>query len=267
MDFVDWVENVMAATSRAWRTSDAGTKLIGIPTSSILQELGFDVDTRQADFRDSKLAQALRDALRNLEHMGLVEAENERNFKVTTMGSKYAIANLATSWSQIMEAYLEPEQIAFLEKVAELGQEPYDQFVCVKDITGLQVFNSAGWDWEDDGPVECLVLAKPLSDVGMVEQRSYLGGHIDLTPTYVGIVRATTRQIESEFGQLARELLDAWETTNVEFKRELAVERVGGKVNLIRETLGLATTKSSGRRFLIIGFDDKTRQFAVERQR
>jgi predicted HTH transcriptional regulator len=79
-------------------------------------------------------------------------------------------------------------------------------------------------------------------------------------PTYVGIVRAT-EQIQTELQQSVAALLPEWETTNIEFKRQLDLATKADKAEFIRDILALATTKSSGERFLIVGFDDKTHQF------
>ena len=58
-----------------------------------------------------------------------------------------------------------------------------------------------------------------------------------------------------------RELVDEWETTNVEIMRGLQLSRNTDKATLVKELLGLVTTKSSGSRYLIIGFDDDTHDF------
>jgi predicted HTH transcriptional regulator len=47
----------------------------------------------------------------------------------------------------------------------------------------------------------------------------------------------------------------------VEFKRQLDLATKAHKAGFIRDILALAATKSSGERFLIVGFDDKTHQF------
>ena len=104
------------------------------------------------------------------------------------------------------------------------------------------------------------MLANQLSNVGMVSSQAFLGGNVQIQPTYVGVVRAT-RQAETELGRLVRELVEDWETTNVDFKRELSVSRDSAKGEFIRDVLGLINTKVSGRRFLVIGFADKTRAF------
>jgi predicted HTH transcriptional regulator len=56
-------------------------------------------------------------------------------------------------------------------------------------------------------------------------------------------------------------LLDEWETTSVEFKRELYLDTKDQKAEFIKDILGLANTQASGERLLIIGFDDKTRAY------
>jgi hypothetical protein len=56
-------------------------------------------------------------------------------------------------------------------------------------------------------------------------------------------------------------LVEEWETTSVEFKRELILETADQKAKFIKEVISLANTQASGRRWLIAGFDDNTREF------
>ena len=260
MDYVEWVERVIAALVQAWRAADAHTKLIGVGLPEILRALGFDEDPRAPDFQGSKLAEALRDAVRDLDRMGLVGDESHRNFKLTHEGSKYPSATLSTAWPQIMGYHIDNDQEVFLSKIAEIGQEIYEGYVCLSDLTGEQIFGALDWAWDSEGVSKCYLLGSQLSEIGMVQQRPYVGGRIDIIPTYFGLVRVT-RQAETEFGRLVHELLADWETTNVDFKRELNLGRNIEKAEFVRDVLGIATTKSSGRRFLVIGFDDTTRNF------
>lgn len=99
-----------------------------------------------------------------------------------------------------------------------------------------------------------------MADRGLLKARPRLGGHTYLQPTYQGLVWDLRRDltIESKF---IDELIIEWETTTVDFKRELHLKTKKEKAEFARDILGLATTKSSGRRYLIIGFDDKTRAY------
>lgn len=260
IDYVEWVSKVMEGVTRAWHESNANTKLIGISAHDIVPALGFDVDTRTPDFDRTKVAEAVRDALQDLVRMGLLE-EDYRYYKLTHEGSKFPQTDLSSAWPQIMDAYLDEEQTGFLRKVAEIGQEIYDTHVCVKDLVAMEIFEALGWPWDNEGTAKGYLITKQLHDIGMIQQRAYMGGHIDITPTYIGIVRVT-REVETKWSKLVRQLIDEGETTNVEFKRQLNLDRNKEKAEFVRDILGLATTRSSGCRFLVIGFDDKTHSFA-----
>lgn len=260
MDYVDWVNEVMRGFVKAWQESDANAKLVGISVHEIVPALGFKIDTRISDFDRTKLAEAVRNALRDLDRMGLID-EDYRYYKLTQEGRKFPVADLSTAWQQIMGVYLDKEQTIFLEKISEIGEEDYDTHVCIKDLTAQQIFEALGWPWDDEGKAKGYFITRQLNEIGMIQQRAYMGGHIDVTPTYLGIVRVT-REVETEWTKLIKQLVDEWETTNVDFKRELNLNHDKEKAEFVRDILGLATTKSSGRRFLIIGFDNNTHSFA-----
>lgn len=259
MDYVDWVNIVMKGFVEAWQKSNANSKLVGISIHEIIPELGFDVDTRTSDFERTKIAEAVNDSLRDLDRMGLIEAEY-RYYKLTQEGSKFPVADLCTSWKQIMGVFLDEDQTQFLKKVAEIGQEYFDGHVCLEDLTAQQIFSELNWSWDHDGMAKGYLITQQLHDIGMIHRNATMGGHIGVIPTYAGITRIT-REIETEWSGLLTQLIDEWETTNVDFKRELNLNKDKEKAEFVRDILGIATTKSSGRRFLIIGFDDKTRSF------
>ena len=87
------------------------------------------------------------------------------------------------------------------------------------------------------------------------------GGHVPIRVTYVGVVRGT-QQAHGEWQRTLPELVATWETTSVDFKRELSLKRKADKAEFVRDMLALATTQSSGRRLMIIGFDPKSHAFA-----
>lgn len=259
MDYVDWVNEVMRGFVKAWQESDANAKLVGISIHEIVQALGFKIDTRTPDFDRTKLAEAVRDALRDLDRMGLIE-EDYRYYLLTQEGIKFPVADLSTAWPQIMRIHLDDDQEAFLKKVSEIGQEVFDTHVCVKDLTAQQIFTGLGWPWDDDGTAKGYLITQQLQEIGMIQRNATMGGHIGVIPTYVGITR-TTREAETEWSKLVKQLVDDWETTNVDFKRELNLNNDREKAEFVRDILSLATTKSSGRRFLVVGFDNNTRLF------
>ncbi len=57
------------------------------------------------------------------------------------------------------------------------------------------------------------------------------------------------------------QLVSEWETTSVNFKRDLETKTADQKAELVKDVLGLANTQASGQRWMIIGFEDKTRVY------
>jgi Schlafen, AlbA_2 len=79
-------------------------------------------------------------------------------------------------------------------------------------------------------------------------------------PTYAGLVWEFRRDLVSG-ARFIDGLIEEWETTSVEFKRELILETADQKAKFIKEVISLANTQASGRRWLIAGFDDDTQGF------
>jgi hypothetical protein len=260
MDYIDWVEKVMSVVAQKWKGADGNAKLIGLQLSAIYDALGQSELVHEHDYELTKFTQAVRDALKDLTSLGLLDDHYQIFFKVTSEGNKYPLATLSTCWPQIMKVYIDEDQESILRGISEIGQEFYDGFVCIRDLTGEQVFAHLGWAWDTNGTSKCYALAKQLSDMGLLTQRPYFGGHIDLIPKYTGIVRVT-RKVDTDQIRLLKELIEDWETTNVDFKRELNLKNDKEKAEFVRDILGIANTKSSGRRFLVIGFDDDSRTF------
>lgn len=63
---------------------------------------------------------------------------------------------------------------------------------------------------------------------------------------------------DEQIWNVANEL---WETTSVDFKRELHLDIAGAKAEFVKDVLSLANTKASGQHWMIIGFDDKTHTY------
>jgi predicted HTH transcriptional regulator len=75
-----------------------------------------------------------------------------------------------------------------------------------------------------------------------------------------GLVWETKRGFTAE-AQFIDDLVTEWETTSVEFKSDISTDTAGQIAEFIKDVLSLATTKTSGRRWMIIGFDDDTHEY------
>jgi hypothetical protein len=78
--------------------------------------------------------------------------------------------------------------------------------------------------------------------------------------TYKGLVLQTKYQLTIKAREIDS-LVEEWETTSVEFKQELETRTKDQKAEFVKDVLGLVNTKASGKRWLIVGFKDKTHTY------
>jgi hypothetical protein len=227
----------------------------------VLGRLGGPSDPSSPAFHESPELSAFGDAVMDLDRLGLVEPGTARSpmVRLTQEGRRLAAESLRTIWPEIFAIYLDDEQLAFLREATALSEDRQVGYARVEWVPWQKVFDALGLRTSDNTPAYDITAR--LEEAGCLARKAGLGGFIEVYPTYVGIVRAT-EQVQTELQQLVAGLLPEWETTNVEFKRQLDLATKAGKAEFVRDILALATTKSSGERFLIVGFDDKTRQFA-----
>jgi Putative DNA-binding domain len=259
MKYVDWVQRVLQATGELTR-ADAQARLVGVPWDQVLSRLGGPSDASSPAFHESPEFEALGDAVKDLDRLGLVEPGSVGSLwvRLTQDGRRLAVQSLRSIWPEIFAIYLDDEQLPFLGQAIALSEDRQAGYARVDWVPWQKVFDALGWPTSDNSPA--YDITAQLEEAGCLARRAALGGRIDMYPTYVGIVRAT-EQVQTELQQLVTDLLPEWETTNVEFKRQLDLATKANKAEFIRDILALATTKSSGERFLIVGFDDKTHQF------
>jgi hypothetical protein len=263
MDFVDWVEKVMQATAITWKGLDTSSREFnGVSAEVIARALNiYTAGPDMMTFLRSKPGEALRDATTELKRIGLlVDGVEHFHYKLTQEGRKFPDVSLSTAWGQIFRVHLDEEQREFLSMLAQIGQEVYDGYVCVREVSGEELADSLGWNTGERNNSRVFYVSQALEKVGMVTTHNTIGS-TRVIPTYAGIV-AATRVEQSEWIPVVQTAVNDWETTNVDFKRQLNLKNDNDKAEFIHDILALATTKSSGRRFLIIGFDNKTRRFA-----
>jgi len=198
---------------------------------------------------------------KHLDRLGLVEPGSVGSLwvRLTQDGRRLAAQSLRSVWPEILAIYLDDEQLAFLRSATALSEDRQATCARLEWVPWSKVFDALGWRTSNNAPAYDITAR--LEEEGCLSRKAGLGGFIEVYPTYLGIVRAT-EQVQTELQQLVAGLVPDWETTNVEFKRQLNLATKAEKAEFLRDILALATTKSSGERFLIIGFDDATRQFA-----
>jgi hypothetical protein len=256
VDYVDWVHRVMRVIVNAWREADYTSKGMGLEYYDIVPLLSESLDGRSSEFQGSTFHLAMLAAIKDLQEIGWIE--DNHFIKVTPRAESFLEADVTTAWRPIIEITLSDEEAAVLNTTVEVCQRTFDDHVLVKEAAWQEIFGKLGWAIEaPDGFDRAHFVAERLEEKGLIRAHATYGA-LDVEPRYVGFVRAT-RSVETEDAALIRQLVSEGETTNTEIKRELQLANKTGKAKFVSRVMGLATTNVSGRRFMIVGLDDKTR--------
>lgn len=246
MKYVDWVERVLRATLDAVDSAtNSDTSMQGI-----IERLGLDLDER---------SEPLHDALSDLDRMGLVDFQTVWHIAVEYEARKTRTVSLRTCWPQFQEIWLDPQAEAFLAKLCELSERQDDHWAHLDMVDGDAVL--AAVDTAANAG-DSMALINVLAAKGLVDKSGIRLGSFQVFPTYGGIVRATEKAA-TEGQETVRQLLEDWETTNVDFKREVHLGTKDDRAEVARDVLALANTQVTGKRYLVIGFDPKTHAFTT----
>ncbi|MGA9996699.1 MAG: ATP-binding protein [Pyrinomonadaceae bacterium] len=261
MDFIDWCHHVLQTLERE--------RFHPHLSDHELQNILFGEAAKQPGFHTSNTRHGMFHALTALSEAGLVEIEKYK-LKITPLGRK-VLSDSIEYWTAICDQELDSEEAEILRIVNQLSpqQETNPECVWLKDIEPnppiLAAFNIEPPPPKSNKHMSELSkyahdLPRLLEDRGFLKTRALGGYHNNIKPTYQGLVWETRRgfTIESKF---IDGLVKEWETTNVDFKREIGLDTKKQKAEFARDVLALANTKSSGPRYIIIGFDDKTRDY------
>lgn len=258
IDFVDWCNVVWDALLAARRESPQ-VRVNGIAAADLALRLFPDNPPSPLGFFDSSHAEprtsALLQALGGLHSCGVIALTDiQRHWKVTEQGRTYR-DNLPALWQPICTQEVDDDCIGLLSAINCLSPQGSDGCVVLETVTREQLLGAA------HGADTASVMAKlaDLADTGLIGYSRQFD-HFEAAATYRGLVWETRRGLTLD-SQFIDSLVDEWETTSVEFKRELFIDTIDTKAEFIRDILGLANTLVSGRRWFIVGFDDKTHAY------
>jgi hypothetical protein len=254
MDFVDWCTLILnklielsLAERDAWHT---GVSIDALAKALFGRDLYMLLGTNEG--------QAIVDATWEMQQIGLVARKDKdgRWLEVTRIGQEVA-EDLTTLWEQICTKKLRPEQVELLLVINELSEQSTAAYAWLDYPTRQAIMSKTGWT--DDNRLWSV--AKPLEkQLRFLAAYPAMNSDAGFRATYEGLVWTTRRGLTLESRRIDT-LLREWETTSVEFKRELYIDTADQKAEFVKDILGLANTQASGQRLLIIGFDEKTRSY------
>lgn len=260
MDFIDWCHHVLQTLERE--------RFHPHLSDHALQNILFGEVAQRPDFHSSDIRHGMFHALDELSAAGLAQPEKYR-IKIAPLGRE-VLSDPTEYWAAICEQEIDPEEEEILRLVNRLSpqQETDPECVWLKDVEATSLLAEFNVDPPPGKTNEHMAelrkyvydLPRLLLERGFLKTRPLTGYSNRLKPTYRGLVWETRRGFTVESRFIDR-LLGEWETTNVDFKREIGLDTKKQKAEFAKDVLGLATTKSSGRRYMIVGFDDKTRGY------
>jgi hypothetical protein len=250
MDFVSWCESILTQIQQAARPNSYDSTT-GFPSEHIVAVALPPTVTHRPDLWNSDERLAVLWALQDLQIVGLIEQPNDDYYRLTRIGRQH-LQDALPIWLSICSIQLDDDESKALQAINRLSITQTDEgfFVPVQALRE-DLLNELGW--ADTEPLRLDTAINGLKRLGFVRE---IAPDIDAWSTYAGAVWELRRG-ETIEAQFLDALLADGETTSVDFKRELHLDTKDDKAEFVRDVLGLANTKASGRRWLIIGFNDK----------
>jgi hypothetical protein len=260
MDFVEWCDLVLTTCFEVTRTSETA-RSIGVDELTLAEalsaKLGIADFRRQAEYYQSTYHTGMLNAIQGLQAASLIEENNRSSsfWKVSRLGRRH-IANQTEQWFLICQEELDPEHAQLLSAINRLSPRVAPDHAWLEEVNQVEIASELG-DWPAS---QIWNVANELTQWEFVSGSFFIGGAFHLAATYKGLVWETRRGF-TLISKHVDELVAEWETTSVDFKRELHLDTADEKAEFIKDVLSLANTKASGKHWMIIGFDNRTHAY------
>ncbi len=253
MDFIEWCDSILdELIALAARSTEV--RSYGADEYDLARAIFGEDAVSAPEFHGSKSRLGMHDALRELEDGYLIDVRQDHFYSPSDIGEKHA-ADKTPLWEALCAKTLKPEQDELLRLVNRKSPRSGPDHAWLEPVDHEALLRELTWP---EGIDMLHPVARELDGHHLVRGRFSIGPYMELTARYRGLVWELRRgfTVESSF---VDSLVADWETTSVEFKRELDTRTADQKAELIKDIIALGNTQASGRRFLIIGFDDSTR--------
>jgi Putative DNA-binding domain len=264
MKYIDWVEKLLTVFGEE-SGRDQNVRERGLYETTLEKLVwGENHEAIKASAKAEGLSDVVDDAVFDLKKLGLIKELTMPFFKLNRNGL-IAADNLFSLWEFVCSIELQPDYKQTLSIVNSLSQvredEENDNFAWTRDVSMNKILGE--WSRIQDNITEDEVaeMLRSLKARSLVffEDGYYIE---EVKATYAGLAWEQRRDKIQGVKEL-KKLVAEWETTSVDFKRELYLDTPGEKAEFVKDVLGLANTQASGRRWLIVGFDDSTRDVYI----
>ncbi|HEX8597589.1 MAG TPA: ATP-binding protein [Chloroflexia bacterium] len=259
MDFVDWCSHILdTIIDIEHRSLEARGNWVS--EGALMRGLygaNYKISDDYNDYLRSSQRLGMFDATAGLAKNGLLKVWHNYSDWSSTLEGRRLISDMTPLWREICAIPLQPEQEELLRVVNSLSPNVYSDHVHIEYVSDSDVLAQLQSPIEND---LLWILGHELEELDFLHVFRSINGECAFKATYRGLAWETKRgfSIETKF---IDELLEQWETTSVDFKRELYLDTADQKAEFVKDVLSLVNTQASGRRWMIIGFDDKTRSY------
>jgi hypothetical protein len=273
MDYFQWCERVLNTYLEAAQNS-LEIRRDGLRPDQVARRIFGEEVVEQESFHTSSEWESIKQAIRDLDDEGHIRTEDNyygnephASGKIVSGGEEFLEEEKRrwTAWWATCATAPEfkQEQRNLLELVHHLSPREELTHAWMEWIHQETLCCELGWEAErlrlvigdiraSHDYIKCWPNYYPLGEPPSDE--------LHVRETYKGLVLQTKRHLTIEAREIDG-LVEEWETTSVDFKRELKTQTKDQKAEFVKDILGLVNTKASGERWLIVGFDDKTRTY------
>jgi hypothetical protein len=253
MTYLEYVERMFKAIANATVTGDSTARNFGVMSWTVIGSLP------ACDHVNAE--QVAWEAILDLQHLNLV-GPDQTMLSLTPAGREVTKSSLRDSLWPVLFGQLVPDEsdLELLKKAVETTEERRVECARMNRTTAEEVRAALGLSPDRGDEVG---LAERLNERGIELIDSIVtSGGVSFRVRYAGVVIAT-ESAQNESQMMIRGLIPDWETVSVDFKREIHLDAVDQKAEFIKDIAALATTKASGSRFLVVGWDPKSRLFTT----
>lgn len=250
MRYVEWVEAVLAGAVKHM-SEDEYRGSIGIGIAGVANAVGVGMD--KVDVQH-----ALDTAGRDLASMGLVEHERWM-LRVRPDAIKVVRAGgLGQLWPELFRSSQPlPEDLKVLQSVVAASEVQGANCADMQEVELKDVLVELGLEASQ---MAAHAISDRLRHERCIDEPLLTNAMCIVRPTYIGAVIATQRE-PSKLLSLLNEIVEGWETTSVDVKEVVRLDTERERAEFSKDILALANTLVSSRRFMVLGYNDRSRRF------